>query len=128
MAHNYPMTRKSPGPRYWTPDRVQQLRDLAAQGLTSWAIAETMGMTVWAVRSAAYRNQIPVWGLQAGYQRKVAGNRFYEARKALAMSLAEAAEALETTEQTVRSWEHGRRLPRSRYLKTKIREVYGIEV
>lgn len=128
MNHNYPMTRRSPGPRYWTPERLARLRELADQGLTSRQIAEAMDTTVWSVRNAAHRYQVPIWGLQAGYRRKVAGNRFYEARKALAMSLAEAAEALETTEQTVRSWEHGRRMPRSRYLKAKIREVYGIEV
>lgn len=112
----------------WTPEKLARLRDLAAQGLMSSEIAEAMDTTVWSVRNAAYRYQIPIRGLQAGYQRKVAGNRFYEARKALAMTIAEAAEALETTEQTVRSWEHGRRLPRSHYLKAKIREVYGIEV
>lgn len=128
MTHSYPMTRKSLGPRYWTPEKLARLRDLAAQGMTSWAIAEAMGVTVWSVRNAAHRYQVPIWGLQAGYQRMVAGNRFYEARKALTMSLAEAAEALETTEQTVRSWEHGRRLPRSQHLKAKIREIYGIEV
>lgn len=128
MKHKYPMTRKSPGPRHWTPEKLARLRDLAAQGLMSSEIAEAMGTTVWSVRNTAHRYQVPIWGLQAGYRRKVAGNRFYEARKALAMSLAEAAEALETTEQTVRSWEHGRRLPRSHYLKAKIREIYGIEV
>ena len=128
MKHNYPITRKSPGPRYWTPEKLARLRDLAAQGLMSSEIAEAMGTTVWSVRNAAHHYQVPIWGLQAGYQRMVAGNRFYEARKALAMTLAEAAEALETTEQTVRSWEHGRRLPRSHYLMAKIREIYGIEV
>ena len=128
MTHSYPMARKSPGPRYWTPEKLARLRDLAAQGLMSSEIAKAMGVTVWQVRNAAHHYRVPIWGLQAGYQRRVAGNRFYEARKAMAMSIAEAAEALETTEQTVRSWEHGRRLPRSHYLKAKIREVYGIEV
>ena len=126
-THRYPLSRKSV-PRTWTPERVQRLRELAGQGLTAEQIAEQMGMSMWQVRNAANRRKIWTFGPRAKYEAKVAGNRFFEARKAMALSIAEAAEKIETTEQTIRSWECGKRQPRELYLKQRIREVYGIEV
>lgn len=127
-SHRYPLTRKSSGPHIWTPERLLQLRELAECGLTGEQIAEQMGLSVWQVRNAANRHQIWTFGPRARYETRVAGNRFFEARKAMAMSIAEAAEAIETTEQTIRSWETEKRQPRTYYLKQRIREVYGIEV
>ena len=127
-SHRYPLTRKSPGPRTWTPEKVSRLRELAGRGLTAEQIAEQMGVGVYKVRNTANRHGISTYGPRAKYEAKVTGNRYFEARKAMAMSIAEAAEAIETTEQTIRSWETGTRRPRTYYLKDKIREVYGIEV
>ena len=126
-SHRYPLTRKMPGPRFWTEDRVQRLRELAGQGLMAAEIAEAMGLTTYQISATAHHHEIEIWGLRAQYEASVAGNRFFEARKRLGWSIAQAAEELDVTEPTVRAWEHGSR-PRNRYVKVLIRKKYGLEV
>ena len=112
----------------WTPDRLAQLRRLAADGLTDVRIAEAMGVSKNAVDQQVYRLGLRLRGYAKIIDMRHCRNTFYAARKAAGMTRQEAAERSGISEHMIGQYERGTEKPARLILWRSLAQTYGCSI
>ena len=112
----------------WTPDRLDVLRGLVAEGLTDAEIAQRMGMSKNAIDQQVYRLGLRLWGQKRRMDARNCRNPFYAARKAAGITRQEAAERSGISEQLIGQHERGAAKPSRLLFWRTLAQIYGCTI
>ena len=112
----------------WTPDRLDMLRRLVAEGLTTREIARRMDVTLNSAGQQIYRLGLQLWGRKKRLDMAHLKNRFYAARKAAGMTRQEAAERSGISEHMIGQYERGMEKPARMVLWKSLAQTYGCSI
>ena len=112
----------------WTPDRLDVLRGLVAEGKTDRQIAQELGTTKGAVDQVAHRLGIPFRGQMRIMDARHGRNPFYRARRAAGLTRAQAAMRAGVSEQLICEYERGAARPARWIFWQALAQTYGCSI
>lgn len=112
----------------WTPDRVAQLRRLAAESKTDREIALELGVTKGAVQQVVHRLGLRLTGYTRIIDIRHSRNPFYAARRAAGLTRSEASRRTGISDQIIGQYERGAAKPSRLDFWKALAQVYGCSI